>query len=295
MTWYFLAFTSALLSAFAAILEKKALFKTSALEFSLLVSLAGFIFAIPFGINLTLDTLYSTGFLVLLLKTVLNALSFYFVMSALKNLDISNSLPLMELSPGLTAIIGAIFLSEIPSKLQVLGLLFLIVGTYLINYKKGNSVSDLFSQLYKSKGHWHICLALFIFAITSILDKVILVKFQILPKDFIFLHHFITLMIFSVFYLVSKHSNVSTLLSVISKDKSLWILIFLVGVLSVFYRYTQILAIKEGQVALVLAIKRTSVFFACVIGGKIFKEETLMQRIVATIILIIGSVLIILF
>jgi uncharacterized membrane protein len=200
----------------------------------------------------------------------------------------------MELSPGITAVLGAIFLSEIPSNFQIIGLLFLIIGAYLINHKRGNSISDLFSQLYKSKGHWYIFSALTIFAITSILDKVILVKFQVLPKDFIFLHHFITFIIFFVFYIVSKNSKLSALF-VILKDKQLLLLIILVGLISVLYRYTQILAVKEGQVALVLAIKRTSVFFACVIGGTIFKEETLRQRIFATIILIVGSALIILF
>jgi uncharacterized membrane protein len=294
MTWYLLAFTSALLTTFATILEKKALFKTSALDFSFLVALTGFIFAIPFGINLPLDTLYSAGFLLLVIKTAMNALSYYFIMSALKNLDISNSLPLMQLSPGITAILAAIFLSEIPSSFQILGLLFLIIGTYLINYQKGSSVSDMFSRLYKSRGHWYIGSALFIFAITSILDKVIIVKFQILPEDFIFLHHFITLIIFLIFYLVSKKCDFS-ILSTISKNRSLLVIVLLVGLLSVFYRYTQILAIREGQVALVLAIKRTSVFFACIIGGTIFKEETLMQRTLATVILIVGSALIILF
>jgi uncharacterized membrane protein len=214
-------------------------------------------------------------------------------MSALKNLDISNSLPLMQLSPGITAILAAIFLSEIPNNFQILGLLFLIIGTYLINYQKGSSISDMFSRLYKSKGHWYICSALVIFSITSILDKIIIVKFQVLPKDFIFLYHFITLIIFLVFYLVSKKGDFSILYT-ISKNRSILIIILLIGLLSVFYRYTQILAIREGQVALVLAIKRTSVFFACVIGGTIFKEETLMQRILATVILIFGSVLIIL-
>jgi len=295
MTWYLLAFTSALLAGFATILEKRVLFSISALTFSLLVSLTGFIFAIPFGVNLNLDSLYSAGFLVLLIKTLMNALSYYFIMSALKNLDISNSIPLMSLSPGITAILGAIFLNEIPSKFQVVGLLFLIVGTYLINYKRGSSVLDLFYRLYKSKGHWYIGLALCIFAITSILDKIILVKFRVLPEDFIFLHHFLTLIIFFVFCFISKRFKIVTSLSVILKDKSLLIAILLVGLLSVFYRYTQILAIQEGQVALVLAIKRTSVFFACVIGGNIFKDETLRQRIMATIVLIIGSAIIILF
>ena len=293
MEWYILALISAILSAAAAVLEKKSLFKVGALEFSVMVSITGLFFAIPFGYNLSFANIFSTGMIIIFIKTAMNALSFYFIMSALKNLDISNSLPLMELSPGLTAILGAIFLNEIPNTYQIFGILLLILGTYLINVKKGSSFLDPISIFLKSKGHNYIFYALILFAITSILDKVIVVRLKVAPTDFIFLHHFITAIIFISAYLIIKKGEAFS--SFKADWKKIWVFVLLVGLLSVFYRYAQILAIREGHVALVLAIKRTSVFFACVIGGTLFKEETLTQRIAATIILLVGGALIILF
>ncbi|MBU0758510.1 MAG: hypothetical protein KKF44_10670, partial [Nanoarchaeota archaeon] len=68
--------------------------------------------------------------------------------------------------------------------------------------------------------------------------------------------------------------------------------IAIVGVLTIGYRYTQIMAVKIGKVALVLAVKRFSVFFASVIGGSIFHENDLFRRILAIVILIAGTIMI---
>lgn len=75
--------------------------------------------------------------------------------------------------------------------------------------------------------------------------------------------------------------------------KNLLSIIIFVAALTIFYRWSQIEAVKLAPVALVLSIKRTSVFFASLIGGKIFKESNLTQRIVATIIMVGGAILII--
>ena len=63
MFWFTMAFCSALLSAAAAIIQKKVLFRLNALEFSFLVSLIILIFSlfIPFSmdvVSLTPSTVY---------------------------------------------------------------------------------------------------------------------------------------------------------------------------------------------------------------------------------------------
>ncbi|MEO8232143.1 MAG: hypothetical protein ABI638_07655, partial [Ignavibacteriota bacterium] len=58
------------------------------------------------------------------------------------------------------------------------------------------------------------------------------------------------------------------------------------------YRYTQIVAVSLASVALVLAIKRTSVFWATVIGGKLFNDKDLLKRSLAAVLIIIGAILI---
>ena len=68
--------------------------------------------------------------------------------------------------------------------------------------------------------------------------------------------------------------------------------ISLISVLTIGYRYTQIVAVSLASVALVLAIKRTSVFWATVIGGKLFNDKDLLKRSIAAILILIGAILI---
>ena len=75
--------------------------------------------------------------------------------------------------------------------------------------------------------------------------------------------------------------------------KNSWKPILLVSAFTIVYRLTQIFAVKSGSVALVLALKRTSVFFAVVIGGQIFKEHYLLRKSIATIIMLIGAAMVI--
>ncbi len=65
----------------------------------------------------------------------------------------------------------------------------------------------------------------------------------------------------------------------------------MISVITIGYRYTQIEAVKIAPVALVLSIKRTSVFFASIFGGKIFSESYLLKKGIAIIIMLIGAYL----
>ncbi len=69
-------------------------------------------------------------------------------------------------------------------------------------------------------------------------------------------------------------------------------MLYKVIVVTIGYRYSQILAVAGGKVALVLALKRLSVFFACLVGGRLFKETGLAVRLTATIVLLTGTYLI---
>ena len=293
MEWYLIAFISALLSALAAIAEKKALTKNNVLEFSTFVAIFSFLFSLPFLFVIDFSKITLLSFFVLFFKTILNAVAFYSIMSALKKLDISNSLPLMDLSPGIVAVLAAVFLNEMLNIYQIIGLILLILGTYLINLKQNIKFLEPFTIFVKSKAHMFILLALLCFTITSILDKVLVGNLNIPPETFMFLQQLLTLFIFITAFIIIKKEKALSAFKV--KWKNFFGLIILIGFLTVGYRYAQIVAVKEGKVALVLAIKRTSVFLACLIGGILFKDKNLLRRIIATVILITGGALIIIF
>ena len=99
MTWFAVAFVSAFLSALAAITQKKVLFKLGALEFSFLLSIVNLLFSIPFFFFIDYSTINTLNLSILFCKSIIDVAAFYFVMISLKNLEISNSLPLLALTP----------------------------------------------------------------------------------------------------------------------------------------------------------------------------------------------------
>jgi drug/metabolite transporter (DMT)-like permease len=289
MLWFFLAFSSALLSAAAAISQKKVLFQLPALEFSFTLAILNMLISLPILIGIDFSTLSGIGLLVLYGKTILGAFAFWCVMLAIKNLEISGALPLMSLTPGLVALFAFILLGENLTAYEITGMILLLFGTYVIDRKRNNNILEPFKVFVKSQNHRYILFALILFTTSSILDKLILVQYHLTPYQFVcFQHIFLAVNFFILIMIFGKSPK--TIFKKI--DLSLWKWLFLISVITIGYRYTQIEAIKIAPVALVLTVKRFSVLFAAIIGGRIFNEHHLLQKSIATAIIILGAILI---
>ncbi len=285
---YLFAFGSAIFSAFAAILEKKILFKDKALSFSFLLGFFNFIISIPFFFFIDYHSLTLISLFVLFFKSFLGAISFVCVMLAIKDLEISKALPMLILTPGLVAVFAFLILGDVLSFFEIIGILFLLIGTYVLQLGGKLDFLTPVKKLFSSKGNKYIFIALFLFTTTSILDKALLSKFKIQVNAFFAFQHLFLAIIFLVIVLVSKdYSEIKKTI------KYSWRAIFILSFITLSYRYLQILAVKLIPVALVLSIKRLSVFFAIIIGGRIFKDKNLFIRILATIVMLIGAILII--
>jgi len=290
MQWYLLAIISALFSASAAILEKKILFKQKALSFSALLAIFNLIIAIPFFFFTDLSVLTMVSLLVLLFKSFLGALAFLCVMLGIKNLDLSKALPLLVLTPGLVAIGGFIFLQEALTLLEVVGMVLLLIGVYILQLKSNQKLFTPFRAYVRAKGNYYIAFALILFTVTSLLDKALLKNFNLPVNAFIGFQHLFLAIIFLAFLLFTGRTR-----ELKSTFKYSWLAILTLAFVTIIYRYAQISAVKEAPVALVLSLKRISVFFAVLIGGKLFKEKHLLVRLIATAVMIAGAILIIIY
>jgi drug/metabolite transporter (DMT)-like permease len=289
MTWFAIAFISALLSAFAAITQKKVLFKLGALEFSFLLSIVNLVFSIPFFFFIDYETINVLNLSILFAKSIIGVAAFLCVMLALKNLEISNALPLLALTPGFVAVFAFIILGEALKTLEVIGLVFLIIGTFILESKNLKELVFPIHVFLKSKYHRFIIAALLLFTASSILDKLLLVKLNLSPVSLTAFQHIYFAILFSIIFLIFKRkTEISS--DGLKKENLGWIA--LISVLTIGYRYTQIVAVSLASVALVLAIKRTSVFWATVIGGKIFNDKDLLKRSIAAILILVGAILI---
>ncbi|MCF8262812.1 MAG: EamA family transporter [Melioribacteraceae bacterium] len=290
MEWIIFASFSALFSAAAAISEKRVLFNLSALQFSFLVSLFNLLFSVPFLISVDFSKIESIGFLILFLKSFLGALSFLFVMLSIKNFEISKALPLLVLTPGFTAIAAFLFLGESLSSLEILGMVLLLIGTYTI---EKNTSSDLLAPLkifIKSGKHHYIIIAILLFTVTSVLDKLLLLDFKFSPTSMMSVQHLFSAFIFLLIVLLKREKPANIFQSAFKENLIKWLI--LISIFTIGYRLFQFEAVKLAPVALVLSVKRTSVFFATIIGGRIFREGDLMRKSIATIILLVGAILI---
>lgn len=289
MTWFVIAFISALLSAFAAITQKKVLFNLGALEFSFWLSIANLLFSIPFFFFIEYETINTLNLSILFAKSIIGVAAFLCVMISLKNLEISNALPLLALTPGFVAVFAFFILGESLKSVEVIGLALLIVGTFILESKNIKEFVLPFNVFLKSKYHRFVILALLLFTASSIMDKLLLIKLNLTPISITAFQHIYFAILFSIVFLIFRNKEKISPAS-LNKDNLGWIA--LISILTIGYRYTQIVAVSLASVALVLAIKRTSVFWATIIGGKLFHDKDLLKRSIAAVLILIGAILI---
>lgn len=284
--WLLLALVSALFSAAAAVMQKKILFRIDALTFSFMLSIV--LMGFSTGTLLFMDAFHlsSITLFVLIIKSVINAAAFLFVMMALQRGGISSTLPLLALTPGVTALLAYGALGETISKYEILGLSFMIAGIFLL--ERNESAASNNKQWFDSS-HWYIGSALILFSVSSVFDKYLVSGIKTPPLVVLFYQHAVFLVLYGGLYF-RKHRSLKSFTE--SGMRSTVLLILAVAVLTMGYRYTQLAAVKLGSVALVLAVKRTSVFWAALVGGKLFDEKRLVPKLIAAACIIAAGFMI---
>jgi drug/metabolite transporter (DMT)-like permease len=215
--------------------------------------------------------------------------AFLCVMTALKNLQISNALPLLALTPGFVAVFAFLFLGEELKFYEVMGLISLVAGTYILESKNLKEILFPLNIFLKSKYHQYILAALLLFTASSVMDKLLLVKMNLTPFSLTAFQHVYFAVLFFIIYFAFK-GKLENYSPKVNKTVILWIL--LISILTIGYRYTQIVSISLASIALTLAVKRTSVLWATVIGGKIFKDTNLFKKTIAVLFILLGAILI---
>lgn len=289
MEWYLIAFISAVLSAFAAISQKKVLFEMDAFDFSVLLSIFNFLFALTLIPIVNFSEISSISLVILYVKTIFGAFGFLLVMLAIKNLEISGALPLMILTPALVAFAAFFILGESLSITNIFGMGTLLFGLYLLETSDSKSLLESIKVFSSSKYKHYLLGAIALFTISSVVDKYLLRDYNLEPITFLFFQQLFLALNFIVFHLLLR-KNLSQLLKNIDFKLFSWLV--LIALFTIGYRYSLLAAMKLAPVSLVLAIKRTSIFFATIIGGKLFSEHTILRRSIATVLMLAGVYLI---
>ena len=202
-------------------------------------------------------------------------------LKAIKQSDLSLTIPLLSLSPMFSSLFSFFFLNEQLSNIQYLGIFLIILGT-LILYSKKLTIYEIFKSfkiILKNSSAKLMVLVSIIWSLTPVLDKICLKNSSVNIHGFIQSLGMITLLIF-----LFKKDTVQT-----ENTKKNWRIILLTVFIGSTATILQFYAILTNYVPIMESIKRSIGQLSSVFLGKIFfNEEVNKPKVVGVIVLSIG-------
>lgn len=219
-------------------------------------------------------------------SSILDCVAFICSYWAVRHTQISLLSPLSSLTPVFATIFGAIFLREFPTPLRILGILVIVLGVYMLNIAQlKDGVFKPFQKLFSEPGVRLYFVQVVIFGITPIFQKQAI--FQTSPVTPILVsfasNTLVTAYLF--FYILNK---VKMHTSYIQKNSWLFLIVGIINTCSQFAAYYVFSTTHVGYATAVFSL---SSLFTIVLGGILFKEQHIKERLLGAGIMIIGAVL----
>jgi drug/metabolite transporter (DMT)-like permease len=274
--WVLLVLLYGLLKGIRDVLKKKALEKSTVMEVLFGYTLIAFIFVLPdTGEALKLSGKY---ILLICLKSALVFSAWICSFNAIKRLPIS-FFGVLDLSGVLfSTALSVLFLSEILALNQILGLVVVAIGLFMVNYQKnthGEKINTKFAVL--------ALVSCLLNASSGVMDKMLMQTGNISTGQLQFWFMFIMVVLYIIYIIVTR-----TKISIhsISKNYSIFIMsiLFMIGDRALFFANSQ-----PGYMVSTATLIKQCACIVTIIGGKlIFKEKNTTYRLLCAIVIIVG-------
>ncbi|MFH0969107.1 MAG: DMT family transporter [Patescibacteria group bacterium] len=228
---------------------------------------------------------------------ILNVIANYSLYKALDLTELSYLMPFFAFI-SLSVIIPPIFLfKEIPSFQAIAGIILVIAGAILIDYRKRNSNNDN-SDKEKIKNNRKGKLLFIITAVcwtfsTPMTKVAVLAGSPVLVSALVNFLCGISFML--LIYLFKDSEKIKNALNNFkNNEKRNFIIAILLAGIAIAIQIVSInTALKYAPVSYVIAIKRTMPVFAFLIGFIYFKERTnILKKLIATVIMVAGAIIV---
>jgi drug/metabolite transporter (DMT)-like permease len=270
------------LIGFYNIFKKLAVKKTNESAILVLFTSVSFILSLmwlPFDMKIPIKFI-----LIFALKGLLLSVSWFIVLKVLKTADISIVTITNVLSAVLSFILGIIIFNEHAGLAQIIGSALIILGVALINLTNKNSSGQItFLQLLL------LLISALITTSSNVIDKYTTTHLSSFQVQFWFL---LFVCLFSwVFFTFECFKQKQFL---IKKDdlKNVWIylvgLFLFVGDFMLFKAY----AVPNSKMITISILSKLKVVVSVFLGAMIFKEKNLIKKVLFSLIVILGAILI---
>lgn len=218
------------------------------------------------------------------IDTVAFVSSFY----AVKLSAISLISPISSFNPVFTAIIAFIFLNETLSPLKLLGIIVIVLGSYLLNITdiKGGLLLP-FKKLFSDRGVQLFLLANFLWGVTPVFQKkAIFATSPLVPMFPAFIGALLVTLFISPFSI--KRGGIKE----VTKKNFGWFL--LLGPFSALSQLASFTAFSLINVGIATSIFKLSTLFTILWGWLFFEEKRIKERLLGASVMIIGTILLVL-
>lgn len=228
----------------------------------------------------------SAFFIFMGIAGLLDAVAFISSYVAISRSNISLISPIASFGPVFTTFIAIFTLGEIPTPQKFIGILFVVLGAYLLNVANvREGIMMPFKKLFSHKGVLLFLLANFLWSITPIFQKKAI--FETNPQIPLFASVAGMCFVFLFLTPFAFKKAVESLKEVRSNIK--WL--FLNGVGTAFSQAAAYAAFALVFVGYATSIFRTSSLFIIILGGVFLKEERIKERLLGASVMLVGAIL----
>lgn len=229
----------------------------------------------------------STFWAVLIAALPLEVTAFILYIRALKESPLSLTIPFLAFTPVFLIFTSFLILGELPDKSGTAGVILIAAGAYTLNlHMKKKGLLKPIMAIIKERGSLMMLIVSFIYSITSSLGKLAILHSS--PIFFGALYFIILALAFTPIVIFKSRNNLG---QIIKNYKYFGFLGFFHSLMVI----THMVAMSLTQVTYMIAVKRTSLLFSAGYGYFLFKEEKMRERLLGSILMIIGVVLIVIF
>lgn len=275
-SWLYMVIASGILLGFWDITKKKVLKTIPVLDSLAMYSLFCFIFISFEFKNAIHVSLYLI--LIIFIKCIVIFFSWGLGFDAIKHLPISIIAPFDTLNPLFSIIFGIFILNERIHPVQAVGIGVMIISYYFISRVGSKEVVNIF----KSKYFYFMVGSALLSAVSATIDKIALRKVNSGQMQFWFCL-FMAILYCSALLFTKWNDRTSFPVK----------LNFYIPLMSIFLlisdrMYFNAVNIPSSQIAIVMPVRKISIFVSVIIGGLLFKEKNIKQKFWCVCLLIVG-------
>lgn len=291
MTWFWFALIFAIWSSLSLPIVKKVTKTVNPVVFLFLSNL--FIIPVMFVAILIMGGFPNITPLFLLfiaIAGVLDAVAFAASFWAIKLSPISLISPISAFNPVFVMVFALIGLSEVPTPQKLIGVCIVVIGAYILNISdtKVGFIAP-FKKLFSDRGVQLFLLTNFLWGITPIFQKqAIMQTSPTMPLAASFMG-IVFATLFVCPFILLRHSR-----AVIPSIKPNLGWLVLMAPFSVLAQFAAYQAFALTNVGYATAAFKLSILFTILLGGFVFKEDRLWERLLGAFVMVLGTLLIVL-